>query len=92
MAQIKSLFLLARLFSHNHLSGQRFDQATPFETLWFQFAAVEGDEDRLASGYRRFVLERLTGNRASRLRYSFTTRGHSRSATSGGTAGPTSIP
>ena len=32
-----------------YLSGERLDPATPFETVWLQFAAIEGDEDCLAS-------------------------------------------
>jgi alpha-galactosidase len=55
----------------NYVAGERFGAAHPFETLWFQCAAVEGDETRLAAAYRRFVLDRLSSNRASRRPYVF---------------------
>lgn len=80
-SQVPDAFLQFRLTSErrvtlaavkgNYFSGERFDQATPFESLWFQFAAVEGDEDRLASAYRRFVLHRMSSNSASRAPYIF---------------------
>jgi alpha-galactosidase len=43
----------------------------PYETIWFQFAAMEGTSDDLASQYRHFVLRHLTPNAASRTPYIF---------------------
>lgn len=40
----------------NHADGHIIGPDQPFETIWFQFAGVAGDEDDLACAYRDFVL------------------------------------
>ncbi len=55
----------------NYLAGQEVGPDSAFETIWFQFAAVAGDEAALAAEYRRFVLEYQSPNRASRRPYIF---------------------
>ena len=55
----------------NYLSGQPVDRAHPYETLWFEVAGIEGDEDRLAARYRDFVLRYLSQNLESRRPYIF---------------------
>lgn len=40
----------------NYYAGQPLDPDHPYETIWFQVAAVPGDGDALAAAYRSFVL------------------------------------
>jgi alpha-galactosidase len=42
-----------------------------YETLWLEFAALEGDRDAMANAYRAFVLNDLSVNRESRKPYIF---------------------
>ncbi|MFD2614320.1 alpha-galactosidase [Paenibacillus gansuensis] len=53
----------------NYLTGQSLH--TPFETVWFQIAAIEGDEDELAREYRAFMLNGMSENTESRKPYIF---------------------
>lgn len=55
----------------NYYHGRIVDRNRPFETIWFQFAAVHGDEEKLAGHYRSFVLHRLSTNQESRKPYIF---------------------
>jgi alpha-galactosidase len=50
----------------NYLTDQPIDKDHAYETVWFETAAVEGDESALATAFRRFVLERMSQNLASR--------------------------
>jgi len=55
----------------NYLHGQEIKSGTPFETIWMQLAAVAGDEEELARGYRSFALHSWSENAASRKPYLF---------------------
>jgi alpha-galactosidase len=55
----------------NYLRGQVIDVSHPYQTIWFETAAVEGGMNELASSYRRFVLRNLTQNPATRQPYIF---------------------
>ena len=55
----------------NYFNGQIVALDAPFDTLWFEFAAVEGDEDALAHHYRDFALRYLSPNTESRKPYIF---------------------
>jgi alpha-galactosidase len=55
----------------NYYDGQMFDDDDAYETLWFQFAVVAGDEAALAQQYRAFVLRYMTRNAESRQPYIF---------------------
>lgn len=46
-----------RAVKGNYYSGQTLGPGRPYETIWFQAAAVAGDETALAEAYRRFVLK-----------------------------------
>jgi len=60
-----------RAVKGNYCKNQVIDAGRPFDTLWFQFAAIKGTEDTLASHYRRFVLHHMTLNIESRKPYIF---------------------
>ncbi|ANE45657.1 hypothetical protein SY83_04355 [Paenibacillus swuensis] len=60
----------------NYLHGQPLHRpghagSAAFETVWFQLAAVEGNEDQLAEQYRSFVLHGMSENTESRKPYIF---------------------
>jgi alpha-galactosidase len=54
----------------NYWSGYPLDEK-PYETIWFQFGAVNGGIDDLAEAYRNFQLYYCTLNSASRKPYVF---------------------
>ncbi|MGB2613339.1 MAG: alpha-galactosidase [Phycisphaerae bacterium] len=60
-----------RAVKGNYTGGQAIGPDQPFETIWLQFAAVAGDEERLARAYRAFVLRHMTLNAESRKPYIF---------------------
>ena len=55
----------------NYFHGQPLDPEHPYETIWFQFAAVPGSQEALARAYRSFVLRHLSLNEESRKPYIF---------------------
>lgn len=55
----------------NYYSGQPVGEDNSFETIWFQFAVVEADENYLAEKYRHFVLKYMSQNLESRKPYIF---------------------
>lgn len=55
----------------NYLHGQEIKEGVTFETIWFQVAAVVGDEEELAKQYRAFALHSWSENAASRKPYLF---------------------
>jgi alpha-galactosidase len=55
----------------NYLPGQTIDAGHSWQSLWMETATAEGDIDHLASVYRRFVLEHMTQNTATRKPYIF---------------------
>ncbi len=55
----------------NYLSGQRIDADHGYQTLWLETAATQGGLDQLASAYRRFVLQYMAQNQATRKPYIF---------------------
>ncbi|HUP11079.1 MAG TPA: alpha-galactosidase, partial [Niastella sp.] len=52
----------------NYLGGEKADG---FSSVWFQVAAVNGDEDLLADKYRFYILAYITQNNESRKPYVF---------------------
>jgi alpha-galactosidase len=50
----------------NYYTNQPLDPEHPYETIWMQFAAVYGNLEKLASAYRRFILEHFSLFPASR--------------------------
>lgn len=52
----------------NYLKDQQVDG---FTSVWMNFAAVNGNEDKLANEYRNFVLHYLSQNKESRKSYIF---------------------
>ncbi len=50
----------------NYLSGQILDDAHNYQTVWFETGGINGDEERLASAFRSFVLRHMTQNLATR--------------------------
>ncbi|MBC8080510.1 MAG: alpha-galactosidase, partial [Gorillibacterium sp.] len=55
----------------NYLNRQSLNKERVFETVWFELAAIEGNEDQLAEHYRRFILEDMSNNLESRKPYIF---------------------
>jgi alpha-galactosidase len=55
----------------NYYPGQIIDSNHPYKTVWFETAAQNGNLDRLASTYRKFVLKYLIQNTESRKPYIF---------------------
>ena len=55
----------------NYFPGQTIDADHPYKTIWFETAAQQGDLDKLASTYRKFVLKYLAQNTESRRPYIF---------------------
>ncbi|MFA7235768.1 MAG: alpha-galactosidase [Phycisphaeraceae bacterium] len=55
----------------NYHHGRSFSDDAPFDTIWFQLGAAAGDSDRMASVYRRFVLDEMSPNLTSRKPYIF---------------------
>jgi alpha-galactosidase len=66
-ASILSLRAVRSNYQHNtDISGNE-----PFESIWFEIGAVEGDEDLLASEYRNFILKSICITGQSRKPYIF---------------------
>lgn len=55
----------------NYFQGQTLGSANTFQTIWFDVAAVDGDEDALAAAFRNFMLHYQSENSASRRPYIF---------------------
>lgn len=55
----------------NYFNTQPIGPGNEYETIWLQFAAVEGDEKYLAESYRSFVLKNMSVNLESRQPYIF---------------------
>ncbi|MHB1153857.1 MAG: alpha-galactosidase [Eubacteriales bacterium] len=53
----------------NYLDGEIIDEQHPYETVWMEFGEVDGGKDALAKEYRKFWLEYVTPNQASRKPY-----------------------
>ncbi|MBC8134272.1 MAG: alpha-galactosidase, partial [Fibrella sp.] len=60
-----------RAVKGNYWHGQVIAPDTPFESLWFQVALVDDDEDTLAGTYRHWALRHQTPNTESRKPYIF---------------------
>ncbi len=60
-----------RAVKGNYWHGQAITPDTPYESLWMQVAVVGGDENKLASLYREWVLCHQTANVESRKPYIF---------------------
>lgn len=55
----------------NYYDGRALGPETPFESIWLQVAGVDGDHQKLAREYRRFILENQCPNRETRKPYIF---------------------
>ena len=55
----------------NYVAGQRIDPDHRYQTLWLETAATQGGLDQLASAYRRFALQYMAQNQATRKPYIF---------------------
>jgi alpha-galactosidase len=55
----------------NYYPGELVDAAHSYRTIWMETAAVDGDMDKLASTYRRYVLRYMSENAATRKPYIF---------------------
>lgn len=55
----------------NYLNNQPLSNGNEYETIWFEIAGVNGDEDALAAEYRTFMLKYITQNSESRQPYVF---------------------
>jgi alpha-galactosidase len=51
-----------RAMKSNYLAGEAVNDKKPYQTLWFEIGAVNGDEHRMASAFRSFVLSSLAQN------------------------------
>lgn len=60
-----------RAVKGNYYRNRVVDAGHPFETIWFEFAAIKGSVDDLARSYREFVLRHMTLNASSRKPYLF---------------------
>jgi alpha-galactosidase len=60
-----------RAVKGNYVGGQELGPKQPFETIWLDFAAVDGDLDLMARHFRTFVLKHLSANAESRKPYIF---------------------
>jgi len=55
----------------NYYNGYTIDGLNPYQTIWFETGAVNGNEDLLAENYRDFVLHCMSLNQESRKPYVF---------------------
>jgi alpha-galactosidase len=55
----------------NYLADQIIDNATAYESIWFQVAGVQGDDANLAEAYRTFMMKYISENKESREPYIF---------------------
>lgn len=55
----------------NYWRGRRVKPGEPFETIWLDFARVEGGIDRMAAAFRDFVLKGMAPRGASRKPWIF---------------------
>ncbi|MCE5277972.1 MAG: alpha-galactosidase [Planctomycetaceae bacterium] len=60
-----------RAVKGNYFSGQPLAPGQPFETIWFDVAAVAGDEADLAAAFRSFLLKVQCPNLETRKPYIF---------------------
>ena len=55
----------------NYYNGFSISKENPFQSVWFETAAIEGNEDQLAENYREFVLRFMNLYSESRKPYIF---------------------
>ena len=55
----------------NYLHQQSLTSAQPYQTVWFEVAGVQGNENALAKHYRQFMLRYISENQESRQPYIF---------------------
>lgn len=55
----------------NYVNEFSLANGDSFESIWFQVAAINGNEDKLAASYREFVLQYMSENAESRKPYIF---------------------
>ena len=60
-----------RAVKGNYYSGQVVDEEHSFESVWMQAGLIAGGEEALATAYRRFILQDMSVNAASRTPFVF---------------------
>lgn len=60
-----------RAVKGNYWRGRRVTPGNAYETIWLQYARIEGDADRMAAVYRDFQLKRIAPGSASRSPWIF---------------------
>jgi alpha-galactosidase len=55
----------------NYRSGFPISMENPYQSVWFEAAFIQGNEDQLAENYRQFVLHHMSPNSESRKPYIF---------------------
>ena len=60
-----------RAVKGNYVAGDVLEPGRPFESIWFQIAAVDGTRQDLADRYRHFVLRRFAEHDAARRSHVF---------------------
>ena len=63
----KSITLKAK--KGNYYNKQPLDALNPYETIWFEAAAVKGSKQTMAQNYRTFMLKDIAINTSSRTPY-----------------------
>jgi alpha-galactosidase len=58
-----------RAVKGNYLNGQPLNRNHDYETIWFEAGGIAGDENRLASAYRTFILKYISLHTESREAY-----------------------
>jgi alpha-galactosidase len=55
----------------NYSSGFPITTENPYQSVWFEAAFIQGNEDELAANYRQFILRNMSPNAESRKPYIF---------------------
>jgi len=55
----------------NYASGFPLTKENPYQSVWFEAAFIQGNEDLLAANYRQFILRNMSPNAESRKPYIF---------------------
>ena len=55
----------------NYSSGFPITMQNPYQSVWFEAAFIQGNEDELAASYRQFILRNMSPNSESRKPYIF---------------------
>ena len=55
----------------NYVSSIPITKENPYQSVWFEAAFIQGNEDELAANYRQFILRNMSPNAESRKPYIF---------------------